>query len=440
MKTNIRLLLMSLPLIALGGCSEELPWTEKNGYLNRDAMAVEFKNAEHLVRSSDVNVGDFQVEIRKKAASGQGAIVKTYAYSEMPEVVELPTGEYTVNAVYGDNPVQGWDCPYYLGDTDFTIESGKVTEDLDPVVCKLSNVRVTISFGPNLTENMGDDAKVTVQVGNAGSLEFTKKEEREGKSGYFAYVPDSQTITATFSGTIGENEVNETKSYDNVDTGNHYQIAFSLHDAGAADPGDIEGLIHVDASVTTKDMTEDIKPDTEYKTDDMRPVEGEPEPGPGPDDPNQPGPDVPPAGNVPSITAEQPTEAGMVAVDLSKVNVVTDNLYCVLVITSEAEGGIQDFKVVIDSTTLTADELEGVGLKKELDLAHTSSYEGDDNLAEALDGLGFPIDVAGKDKVQFAITDFLPMLSALGPGTHNFELTVTDANGTKKTVLRLETK
>ncbi len=92
MKTNIRLLLMSLPLIALGGCSEELPWTEKNGYLNRDAMAVEFKNAEHLVRSSDVNVGDFQVEIRKKAASGQGAIVKTYAYSEMPEVVELPTG------------------------------------------------------------------------------------------------------------------------------------------------------------------------------------------------------------------------------------------------------------------------------------------------------------------------------------------------------------
>lgn len=421
MKLHIDKILAGALLIGACACSQDEPFNpdpNAEGYLNRDAMSVEFKNSEYLVRS-DVNMGDFQVQIRKKAAVGEGELVKQYAYSEMPEIVALPVGDYTVNAVYGTNPNAEWDAPYYLGNSDFTIEADKVTDNLEPVVCKLSNIRVTINFDQTLAETMADDVKVTVKVGQTGSLDFTK--ETQGRSGYFAFTPGSQTITATFTGTVDGDEISETKAYDNASPGNHYKVNFALHQAGGEEPGIITGDIIVDATVVTEDMTENIDPTQPSEKDDMRPVESEPE---NPDDPTPP---TPPAGNGPSITAEAP-------INLDAMNDVTDGMKCILNVTSETENGITVFTVDINSGTLTPDELEGVGLAQHLDLVNPGSLD------EALEGLGFPINVGGKHDVTFNITDFMPMLSILGPADHEFVLTVTDANGTTVKTLKLRTK
>lgn len=418
---NIDKVLIATLLFGACACSQEEPFInpeDGEGFLNRDAMAVEFKNAEHLVRSrADVNMGDFQVQIRRKAATGEGEIVKQYAYSEMPEIVALPVGDYTVNAVYGTNPHAEWDAPYYLGNSEFSIEANKITDDLDPVVCKLSNIRVTINFDQELSEALGENAKVTVRVGQTGSLEYTK--ETQGHSGYFAFTPGSQTITATFTGIIDGDEISETKAYDNASPGNHYKISFALHQAGGGLPGSITGSVVVDATVTTEDMTENIDPGQDYPEDDMRPVEDPDTPPVGPDDPN------PPTDKGPEVTASE-------GIDLEAVNDITDGMTCELYITSKAEGGVTAFTVDIISDTLTADELEGVGLSSHLDMVNPG------DLAEALEGLGFPINVGGMKEITFAITDFLPMLSALGPGNHEFRLTVKDADGTKTLSLKLK--
>ena len=87
----------------------------------------------------------------------------------------------------------------------------------------------------------------------------------------------------------------------------------------------------------------------------------------------------------------------------------------------------------IDSEKLSPEELAGVGLAAKLDLVNPGSLEG------ALSGLGFPVNVGGMKNVSFNITGFLPMLNALGEGTHNFILTVTDANGTTVKTLTLHT-
>lgn len=419
---NIDKILAAALLIGACSCSQEEPFAgpeEGEGFLNRDAMAVEFKNAEHLVRSrADVNMGDFQVQIRRKALTGEGEVVKQYAYSEMPEIVALPVGEYTVNAVYGSNPYAEWDAPYYLGNSEFTIEANKITDDLEPVVCKLSNIRVTINFDQQLMESMGDDTKVTVKVGQTGSLDYTK--ESQGRSGYFAFTPGSQSITATFSGTIDGDEVNETKAYDNASPGNHYKINFALHQAGGDQPGTIDGTVKVDATVTTEDMTVNIEPGQDNPTNDMRPTE-DPEDPKNPDNPDDP---TPPADKGPEITASE-------GIDLDAVNDITDGMICELYITSKAEGGVTGFTVDIVSDTLTADELENVGLSSHLDMVNPG------DLAEAIDGLGFPINVGGMKEITFNITDFLPMLSGLGSGNHEFKLTVTDADGERKLSLKL---
>lgn len=106
---------------------------------------------------------------------------------------------------------------------------------------------------------------------------------------------------------------------------------------------------------------------------------------------------------------------------------------------------ISDFKVKIISETLNADQLQGVGLAAEFSLVNDTQffgalsgypYRGDDASDE---GLGFPVgdEVRGATELKLSITNFLSVLSMLGAGEHDFEMTVTDTEGnaTTKTVM-----
>ncbi len=418
MNKNISKLLYPAALLALVSCSQELPFDGEGaeGYLNRDAMGVEFKNSDLIsgTRASDVNMDDFRVEIRNKS---NNELVKAYRYAEMPEVVALPVGDYTVDAIYGENHPNKWENPYYLGDTDFSIEAGKITEDLEPVVCKLSNIRIKVQFGPVLAQKMSADSKVEVKVGQTGSLDFTKGEER---AGYFAYTPGSQTITATFNGTIDGDQISETKTYDDASAGNIYNINFMLHTPGDDESGDVDGNVKVDATIDHIDVIRDVDPDEDYQQDDMRPTEdnGEdpnpPTPPVNPDDPNKKGPE---------ITAEAP-------IDLQKTNDVSGGSTVVLNVVSNAENGITGFEVDIDSEKLNAEVLEEVGLSAHLDLVSPG------DLADGLSELGLPVNVGGEKDVKFDISSFMSLLT-IYPGIHKFHLTVTDENGTTKATLIL---
>lgn len=99
--------------------------------------------------------------------------------------------------------------------------------------------------------------------------------------------------------------------------------------------------------------------------------------------------------------------------------------------------GIADFKVKIISETLTPEELAGVGLAGEFSLVNDSQY------FESLKNLGFPVgdEVVDKTELQLSITNFLSVLNMLGAGEHDFEMSVTDAEGnttTKTVMMRFE--
>lgn len=438
MKHYISLFLSLAMLVVLGACSKEDPFNfgpeEGEGRLLKSALQVELANPEGITvitRAATPTADDFTVDF---IADGETAPHVSYLYSEMPEVVTLPVGVWKAVAHYGENASNAWESPYFEGSTSFNVVQDKITEVADPIVARLSNVRVSIKFDYNLSQNMSADSKVTVKVGESGTLDFTADDAE--RSGYFAYVENSCSLTATFIGEVEGLPVTESKVFDNVAPGSHYSITFRLHDAGEEDPGDINAGLVVDASVTVEDMNIVIDgEDDPIIEDDMRPVQGgdDPNPGPGPD---QPGPDQP-GGSAPTVVSAKPAAdseyAGFKPVDLETVNTVTDDLYCALEVTSTADGGIQGFTVTINSGTLTAEELEGFGLSQNLDLVNPGS------LAGPLEGLGFPINVGGQKNVQFNITGFLPMLSVLGPGNHEFLLEITDANGTTTKSLKLQT-
>ncbi|MCM1377793.1 MAG: DUF4493 domain-containing protein [Prevotella sp.] len=424
MKKILNIFLAAATVATLGACSKEDPFGNEEptqyGQFRTDALRVELQNESGIpdvfnrpTRAGAPDVENFKVDFIKEGAEDPES---SYLYSQMPEVVTLPVGSYTVRASYGENLPAAWENPYYKGESTFSVEADEITESIDPIVCSLSNVRVSIAFDKGLLDNMGDDAKVTVKIGDTGSLDYTKEDTE--KSGYFAYVEESHTLAATFNGTVEGYPSSETKAYDNVQPGMHYRITFRLHQAGEEDPGEINGTLNVDASVEVVDMNQDIIPDDDIIEDDMRPIEGndEPTPGPGPNDP---------VTTPPALTAKAP-------LSFDTPNIITDDMECVFYLHSEF--GIDELKVVIDSDTLDHTELSNVGLTDKLDLVNPGEF------AEALSGLGFPINVKGEKDLEFNLTQFMPLLKVLGAGDSSFILTIKDAGGTTVKTLTLTVK
>ncbi|MDE6632595.1 MAG: DUF4493 domain-containing protein [Muribaculaceae bacterium] len=422
----------SLAAIALlTGCANESPFVDvktagQTGSLMTSCLAPKLANTEGVdatTRADVPSTDDFKVVITRNGGSAStysstpGSV--EYKYSEMPEVLTLPVGDYKVFAHHGENKPAAWDEPYYYGESTFGIDANKITDDVDPIVAKLANIRVTIVFHPSLISAMSADSKVEVKVGNQGVLTFTPTESR---SAYFKYVNKSSTLAATFTGIVDGADVVETKTEDNVAPGNHYRITFRMHGIEDDIPGTVQGSVAVDTTVEKIDMNHTVDGEKEeYFEDDMRPNQG---------GGNEPTPDEPTA---PQITSAKPTEAGLIPVNLDAVNEVTENTYCVLNVVSTAENGIEAFDVIIESEKLNADELSNVGLSDKLDLVNPGSLE------EPLTNLGLPVNVGGKKSVSFNITGFMPLLGVLGEGTHNFILTVKDANGETTATLKLHT-
>lgn len=395
-------------ILSLAACEKEnsFVFDTENGQLDCKSLDVDYINDQ--TRAAGISVNDFTINFINTATS---EIVRTFKYSAMPELVTLPVGNYKVAASFGDNPVADWDAPFYFGSSDFSIKVGEITDNVDPVECTLSNIRVSVNIDDLGLGIVDDDWKVIVRAGKEGELEFNKS--KSGQHGYFRYVEGSNTITATFFGTVdGESIEGKTYTFNDAAAGNAYGITFNINRPNNVDPGDItiNDDITIDATISIKDVTQTVNPDDQEDkplVDDMRPVDGsDPEPGTDPE----------PTVKGPVIT---PTSEGLV---LNEPYIVGDNAACAFSVTSEK--GIEAFTIDIISDTLTPEELEAVNLAQRLDLVNPG------NLEESLKGLGFATNVGGKTSVSFDITEFLPMLKVLGPGRSEFKLTITDADGT----------
>lgn len=436
MKKLIYGLTLAATLAMMQSCSKEAPFSgtdEGTGKLLTKGLSLEVNSEEILSSKADntPSAADFDVDF----ISGD-KVVATYRYSDMPEVVTLPAGSYTAVAHHGKNVDAAFNSPYYEGTSEqFTIARDVITEIKDPVVCSLANVKVTILFDTSLASVMSADSKVTVKVGDSGTLDFTKNTQ---ESGYFAYVADSKSLAATFTGNVQGEDVNETKIYTEAKRGCHYRITFRLHAASAEGDGFIApgtGFV-VDAGVTVADMTGDgsgnFNPDEETLPDDMRPSEN------GDNEPENPGDD----------TSEGPVVYASTGIKLSDGDKQADFIQnqasklggtCILYVKSET--GLTDFSVKIISNKLDPDELSTMGLAQEFNLC---TIDITTPMAESLGNLGFLPTVEDEegdkvvtgnyagctDLITLDISGFLSLLQALGKDeVHSFVLYTKDASG-----------
>ncbi len=417
MKTKILSILLTVAaMIGFCACDNGLdPQPQAQGQLKLSSMAVEVDEAENVISRAGVNTDNFIVVIKNTA----GEIRGKYSFAEMPEIISLPVGDYTIDVNSHELQKAEWDKPYYSGRKEFKITDGNITE-IGTVTCKFASLKVSVAYTADLKEAMGADCRVTVVANDEGRLEYLPDENRIG---CFAVIEGSNTLVASFTGTVKGSEIHTNKIFNTVAPGQHYKITFGIKNGNPTLPeetGEIAlGDITVDLSVIDENVNgnvddeEDIIPDpTRPGTDPVKP--GEPG-GDGPDDP------------------KPPVEQQTITIKSDDVKFNEDEDYagpnsCAInqcVVTIGSEVGLTHLKVKIETTNDGFRNEVGNMLPFDFDLAEPG------NDAESFTTLGFPVgnDVIGQKEVTFDISTFVPLLP-LFPGTHTFTLTVMDSKNT----------
>lgn len=445
-KINIFSIFAVLALL-LAGCNEAPFSSErengknKYGEFHKSSLTFDVREGAGILvqtRATSVDINKFKLQFLR-----DGQLETEVDYGDMPEIMLLEQGTYIVKASYGSNVEAAWDSPFFEGESkEFTVTAQAITTSIDPIVCELKNVMVTVTFDSSLQDAADDDSYIEVKIKNGSGLKYYNNAKKNGgEAGYFR-INDETTLVATFYGKINGSDVEqETKSLADVEGGNHYKMTFSLHGQNSSNNGSAQGQVNVDASVEYVDKETNVEIKEELFDDNERPSQDDPIVDPGKDpeggDKDPEGGDKdpdegnnPPAGNGPEVIP-----SGGISLDDWNENPST----CALTI--ESATGVTGFIVDIESPALTPEELAGVGLASHMDLVTCkgTTPDGEIDMTEAFGGLGLKCgnQVLNQKKVEFDISGFMPLLAVLGNGDHTFILKVTDASGTREEKLRI---
>lgn len=441
---SISIMAWAAAAAAFTGCSDNwVPEVEGagEGRLNTQSILAEVNTVEDekededvtkkVTSRSSIDLSPFLVDVVR---TSDNANVASWTYATMPQLPTFAVGSYEVQVRSRVLKDAEWSAPYYLGSQTFDIRNGEVT-DVGPIVCKLANVRVTIDYGPKLLAATGGEGfTITVTSTPGVYLQYTGKETR---SGYFAYNGQT-TMVARFQGRV--NGVNEDFSHvlENIAPGQHRKLTFRLNynpNTPDDEVGTVDGQgIVVSCSTKTVSVDGNVIQEEDIQESGDRPNQEE-----------KPKPDDPQPGEEDKITFTSETLAndnGNVLDDTPNNAADFGEGKKEAKIHIHSEAPIASFKVKINSETLTADVLSGVGLAPEFDLADpivkTDDGEKKD-LTEGLKGLEFPVgdEVKGATDLDFDITKFVPLTMIYGAANHRFILTVTDNAGNSKTLTLL---
>lgn len=354
-----------------------------------------------------VDVSNFLVAIYDSKSQK----VEQWKYSEMPEVVSLTVGTYSIEVLSAEAPSNGFDAPFYKGTATCEIKENELV-DVPAITCKLANMLFSVVYDEEFQDKMGNDVVTTISVGE-NSLDIPYTETRKA----YLIAPEGETaaLNVTLKGTIDGETIDYSKRIDQVRVGVHNIIKYEFDPVsdGSMGDGTLNVAINVDSSMNESDEVVGTNPGEEPGIDDF-PTEGGEDPGEGGEQ------------NVPSIIGsdfnENPFDIENDVLDIKGASTLKVEI--------NAENGIAHLYVEIQSETLDVTE---VGLMNSFDLA----YPGD--LEEGLNGLGFPTgaNVIGQKHTTFDISTFTGLLVSF-EGNHNFVIRVVDQNDLEETkVLKL---
>lgn len=239
-----------LTALVLTGCKREnIGYNGNNGEVSFNLVSEgEFtpvpsqgiKSEADLNNNNDVN--EFSIAIVKISS---GETVNFWdRFADVPTVVSLEPAEYRVDAKSpGSKPV-AWAQPKYAGSQTVTVTSGQ-TQSIS-IICKITNMMVTVRCTEAFLGEMNDDFTITVSSKD-GLLVWEKAAVIAENSGFFDVAPLEINIKGTRK-TGGS--VNHYASIENVAAQDHHVLTV---DAGETGYMDFTDGITIDYSVNGRE-------------------------------------------------------------------------------------------------------------------------------------------------------------------------------------------
>lgn len=207
MKSVVKMMGIALTaLLTLGACKKDkVDYIDPNdsakanvGYLLVGGMeASVLEDTENIsspasTRAEGYDINTFDVVITNKA----GEQMASFKYGERPsEPIALESGVYTIAMSSAKMEGAAWETPVYAGEKEVVV-TRKQTTEVNDLVCKLANIKVTVEYSADLAEQLDADyTKMTVQLEDS-NLKYAFSETR---AGYFAPVAVDNTLKLTFN-------------------------------------------------------------------------------------------------------------------------------------------------------------------------------------------------------------------------------------------------
>ncbi len=244
-----------LGAMALTSCTEDELGMGGEGQI---ALKVALDDNLVVVTKSDNNA-ELEESAVVKFYNEKGLIRKYEGLSEVPSVISLKSGEYSVKIHAGDSVESSFEKKYYKGYEDFTIVRNDITT-ID-VPCKIANSVVTVAFED--FEEVLTNPQVNITVTGEG-LNFD--ESNLEIKGYFmmpnATAPLKWTMTGEKldgSSFVSEGVVSRPKQ------GYQYDLTFKFKESGANTDGGFILDVDVDESemLVKEDVTLYMRPTIE---------------------------------------------------------------------------------------------------------------------------------------------------------------------------------
>lgn len=383
MKNIYKIIAVLAAAAAASACVKD--WKE-----SRTGLSLSLNPDQTYVTKADVALegpdkNAFDVRIRKNT----GEYDKSAKYGELPAMIELSEGKYTVEVSSPDKKPVAWNQPIYAVSQEFTILDGSVT-DLK-LVCPIQNMKVTVTLSENMINEL-DYYEVIVE-NKDGMLVWKETEIKAGNAGFFSVNPLKVTVRGRRK-LDGTQAVKELKIAE-VAARDHHKLMIDAKLTGQAKPMELV----IDNTLVDKPLDVVIPGFDEV-------VDGGETPGGG-------GSPVDP---VAAPTLEWPANPDFTPLD------ITDDMNVELIV--KVPGKIQSFIVRVSENFQSA--IEMVASHPYLDLI---------NDRKAIENLGSKLpagdQLKGRTEVNFPLSALIPLISTVGnPGEdYLFTLEVGDEAG-----------
>lgn len=235
--------------------SEEIIGDTGKGYISLSIQADAGFQMTRAVSEDDYeDVDNYTVQILQ-----EGDVVKDceWEYSQIPDEIELPNGNYTLKAFYGEDEPVSSDEPYVEGTEDFEVKANvqKVS-----VTCKPTSAKVAVTFDEKMDDYFSD---YSVSIKTKALTKGQTWEKADSEDTYYLKVEKNETVEMTINLTNQETkeEFPSTKKY-TLSPGDYknYIIAPKASE-------DEEGNGSLSVTITFKDTMTDHEIDIEIPAD-----------------------------------------------------------------------------------------------------------------------------------------------------------------------------